>query len=82
MGVLARFPVRAKSGEIELAQLPSYMFLRAQRSEFTEALVVVFARRQPTGSIRMKVETLMFIEAVTVANPLVAFGHLPQVVFV
>lgn len=79
---LALGPVGAEPGEVERAQLPPDVLLRAPRPQRAEAHVVMRARRQPAQRVDVQVQTLVTVGAVPVAHEEVALGHLAQVVLV
>lgn len=81
MRIGASLSIGAESGQIEHAEPPADMPLRAERAQFTESSVVVFAWGKPGFFAHMLIEAIVTVGTVSGAREGLAFGHSAQVVF-
>lgn len=80
VGALLAVPaVGAEAGQEVGTQLLAHVLLGAAWAQGTEALVVVWARRQLALGVDVEVEALVAVAAEPVAQEEVALGHLAQV---
>ena len=79
---LARLALRAESGQVEGTEPSADVAFGAQRSQWAESPVVVFAGRQTRLLAHVLIQAVVAVGAVAGPREGLALGHAPQVVFV